>query len=81
MAISGDRMPDQMRAALQRLRAEIERSSDYVGQDFAEQALRQHRGEAEQRAIYGEATEEQTEALLDEGVPVARIPWVSRSDS
>jgi hypothetical protein len=81
VAVSGREMPDQVRAALQKLRAEIERHADYVGEDFAEEALRQHRGEADRRAIYGEASDEQAEALLEEGVQVARIPWVSRADS
>ena len=81
VAVAGERMPDQVRAALQKLRAEIERNADYVGEDFAEEALKQHRGETDKRAIYGEASEEQAEALLEEGVPVARIPWVSRADS
>lgn len=81
VAVTGERMPDQVRAALQKLRAEIERNADYVGEDFAEEALKQHRGESDKRAIYGEASEEQAEALLEEGVPVARIPWVSRADS
>jgi hypothetical protein len=39
-----------------------------------------HRGEIEQRGIYGEATEDQAEALQDEGVEIARIPWVPRAD-
>ena len=81
VAVAGERIPDQVRAALQKLRAEIERNADYVGADFAEEALKQHRGESDKRAIYGEASEEQTEALLEEGVQIARIPWVSRADS
>jgi hypothetical protein len=81
VAVTGERIPDQVRAALQKLRAEIERNADYVGEDFADEALRQHRGVADKRAIYGEASEEQAEALLEEGVPLARIPWVSRADS
>ena len=75
------RMPDQMRATLQKLRAEIERNCDYVGETFAEQARRMHRGETEKRGIYGEATPEQADKLLEEGVQVARIPWVPRADS
>ena len=73
-------MPDQMRAALQRIRAEIERTSDYVGPEFAEEARRIHRGESERRSIYGESSPEQAEALADEGIEVARIPWVPRAD-
>ncbi len=73
-------MPDQMRAMLQKLRAEVEQTCDYVGPSFAEEARRMHRGEIDARAIYGESTPEQAEALADDGIEVARIPWVPRSD-
>ncbi len=73
-------MPDHVRAVLQRIRAEVERNSDYVGPGFAEEARRIHRGEGEQRSIYGESTPEQAEALADEGIEVTRIPWVPRAD-
>jgi hypothetical protein len=80
VAIAGDRMPDHVRAVLQRLRAEVERTCDYVGAQFADEALRIHRGEADARGIYGETTPEQAEALAEEGVDISRIPWVSRAD-
>ena len=73
-------LPDQVRAALQRIRAEVERTSDYVGPDFADEARRIHRGESDKRNIYGDSTAEQAEALADEGIEVARIPWVPRAD-
>lgn len=73
-------MPDQVRAALQRMRAEIEARCDHVGERFAEEALRIHRGESEARSIYGDATQEQAEQLADEGVSFARIPWVPRAE-
>jgi hypothetical protein len=73
-------MPAQLFAMLQRMRAEIERNCDYVGPDFAEEARKMHRGESEARGIYGEATESEAEALAEEGVDVARIPWVPRAD-
>ncbi len=74
-------VPAQVLALLQRVRDEVERSSDYVGSDFAEEARRIHKGEAEERPIYGEATDSEAEALADEGIEVSRIPWVPRSDS
>ncbi len=73
-------LPDQMRAVLQRIRAEVERSSDYVGPAFADEARRIHRGESDKRNIYGESTPEQAEALADEGIAVSQIPWVPRAD-
>jgi len=77
---TGIAMPDHVRAALQKLRADVERNCDYVGPGFAEEARRIHRGEGDKRGIYGESTPEQAEALADEGIEVARIPWVPRAD-
>lgn len=73
-------MPPQMIAMLQRLRAEVEKSCDYVGKDFAEEARKIHTGEAEARGIYGEATDAEAEALAEDGIEVARLPWVPRAD-
>src|SRR5579872_2454045 len=80
VAVAGEKMPDQMRAALARLRAEVERNCDYVGTEFAAVARRIHRGEQQARGIYGETTPEQAEALEEEGIDIARIPWVPRAD-
>jgi hypothetical protein len=74
-------MPAQLRAMLQKLRAEVERSCDYVGADFAEEARRIERGESERRGIFGEASDAEAEALREEGIEVARIPWVPPSDA
>ncbi|WP_207539936.1 DUF1178 family protein [Sabulicella rubraurantiaca] len=73
-------IPAQVLSMLQRLRAEVEKNCDYVGRDFAEEARRIHNGESENRGIYGEASEEEAEALREEGIGVASLPWVPRSD-
>lgn len=73
-------IPAQVLALLQRMRAEVEKSCDYVGGDFAEEARRIHHGTAEARGIYGEASDDEAAALRDEGIEVARLPWVPRSD-
>ncbi len=73
-------MPAQLRAMLQKLRAEVEKTCDYVGDGFAEEARRMQRGELERRGIFGEATDAEAEALKDEGIDVGRIPWVPRAD-
>jgi hypothetical protein len=78
--LAGGRIPAQMLAMLQRMRAEVEKTCDYVGPDFAEEARKIHRGEAEIRGIYGETTDEQAASLADDGIDVARIPWVPRAD-
>lgn len=45
-----------------------------VGERFAEEARRIHYGESEERSIRGQASAEETEALLEEGVPVMPLP-------
>jgi hypothetical protein len=74
-------MPDHVRVMLQRIRAEVEQKCTYVGGKFAEEARRMHEGEVPAKPIYGEATPAQAEALEDDGIAVARIPWVPRADS
>jgi hypothetical protein len=73
-------MPDHVRAMLQRLRAEVEKNCDYVGDGFADEARRIHRGDSDRRGIYGEASPTDAEALADEGIEIAHIPWVPRAD-
>jgi hypothetical protein len=80
MAMTGGAIPDQMRAMLQRMRAEVEKHCDYVGPAFAEEARKIHRGESQARGIYGETSPEQAEALSEDGIAFSRIPWVPRAD-
>jgi hypothetical protein len=73
--------PAQFRAALFEMRRQIETRCDYVGNRFAEEARRIHYGEIDAHGIYGEASEEESRELTDEGISFGRIPWVSPTDS
>jgi hypothetical protein len=73
-------LPDAVRAVLQRLRTEVEKHCDYVGDRFADEARAMHHGEQPHRPIYGETTPNEAERLADEGIEVSRIPWVPRAD-
>jgi hypothetical protein len=66
---------------LRQLRQDVESKCDYVGPRFPEEARRIHYGESEKRGIYGEASPDEARSLADEGIEVARIPWVPRQDS
>ncbi len=68
-------------AALRELRARIEKTAAYVGRDFAREARAIHEGEAEARAIYGEASAAEARRLVEDGVPVAPLPFPVRRDS
>lgn len=66
--------------ALRELRRKVEESCDNVGPAFAEEARKIHYGETDPRGIYGETTTDEAEALAEEGVEFARIPWVPREN-
>jgi hypothetical protein len=76
-----DAAPEQLRHMLQILRRHVEAHCDHVGDRFAEEVRRIERGEAEKRGIYGDATEAEARALAEEGIEVARIPWLPRNDA
>ncbi len=74
-AIAGKaREQAEARAALKAMRKAVLDNAEHVGAAFPEEARKIHYGEVEERAIYGEATAEDVEALLDEGVEVAPVP-------
>jgi hypothetical protein len=62
--------------AMAELRRQVERNSDYVGMSFVAEARRIHSGEAPERSIYGEARPEEARKLIEEGVPVAPLPFI-----
>lgn len=64
--------------ALAKLRQHIENTSDYVGVSFAAEARAMHEGTAPERAIYGEARLDEARQLIEEGIPVAPLPFLPR---
>lgn len=62
--------------ALAELKKQVEENSDYVGDKFAEEARAIHTGDAPERAIYGEANAEEAKSLIEDGVPVAPLPFL-----
>ena len=80
-AVTGDGpTPEAVKSAMLQLRKYVEQNADYVGERFPDEARKMHKGEAEIRGIYGEASDDEAEALQDEGIELQRIPWV-RHDS
>lgn len=61
--------------ALRAMREHVEKTSDYVGRDFAREARAMHLGEMPQRPIWGETRGDEARALIEEGVPVAPLPF------
>jgi hypothetical protein len=63
-----------MQAALMNMVRHVMANTEDVGSRFAEEARKIHYGEREERNIRGQATREETEALLDEGIDVLPLP-------
>ena len=66
----------QAEKALADLRTHVEENADYVGGRFAEEARSMYLGATPERAIYGEANGDEAKALIEDGVPVAPLPFV-----
>ncbi len=62
--------------ALAQLKKQVEENSEYVGLNFARAARDIHNGTAPERAIYGEAKPEEAKKLIEDGVPVAPLPFI-----
>jgi len=58
------------------MRRQIEENSEYVGMNFAAEARAIHDGDAPTRSIYGETRPEEARKLLEDGIPVAPLPFI-----
>lgn len=76
--VAGGAMSPELHQAMQALalaQARALRDSTWVGTDFAAQSRAMHYGEREEAAIHGQASLEEARALIEEGVPVAPLPF------
>ena len=62
-------------AALAALKREVEANSEYVGLSFAAEARRIHEGRSPERSIHGEAKADEARRLIEDGIPVAPLPF------
>jgi hypothetical protein len=66
----------EIEAKITALKTHIEKTSDYVGEDFAKEARAMHEGETPERSIYGEAKLDEAVALIEDGVKLAPLPFI-----
>ncbi len=66
--------PQQMQAAMLKMVRHVMANTEDVGNRFAEEARKIHHGQAQERSIRGQASREETEALLDEGIDILPLP-------
>ncbi len=70
---AGGDVAAQLRALARAVHEHVRRHADYVGRDFAEEARRRAAME-EVRPAWGEATREEVEELLEDGIAVLPLP-------
>jgi hypothetical protein len=66
----------EVEVAMAALKKHIEANSDYVGMNFVTEARKMHSGDVPERAIHGEARPEEARQLIEDGVPVAPLPFL-----
>jgi hypothetical protein len=64
----------ELQAAWMQLVKQVMTQTEDVGENFAEEARKIHYGESEERGIRGQASKEETQALLEEGINVLPLP-------
>lgn len=83
-AMSSERAQEvaqQILDAVGKIRSYAEENFEDVGEDFAEEARKIHHGEAEERGIYGQASEDEAVELEEDGVEFVRLPGAPRRNS
>ena len=63
-------------AQLRQLQRKIKAEYRDVGTEFASEARKIHYGESAPENIYGQSSDEEREALADEGIKVVAMPWL-----
>ncbi len=66
----------ELEAKLAELKRLIEANSEYVGMNFAAEVRAIHAGKAPGRPIHGEARPDEARAMIEEGLPVAPLPFL-----
>ena len=59
----------------------IEKNCKDVGDNFTQEARSIHYDNKTSKGIYGRATPEETNELLEEGIEVTTIPWIKKIEN
>tara|TARA_B100001996_G_C18626083_1_gene579815 strand:+ start:304 stop:720 length:417 start_codon:yes stop_codon:yes gene_type:complete len=75
------KLEKNIKKQLIQFRKYIEKNCKNVGDDFSREARNIHYDNKKSKGIYGKATPEETSELLEEGIEVATIPWVDKTEN
>ena len=66
----------KIRGDLLKMRNFVEKNFEYVGKDFPREVRNIYYDKRKNKNIYGNATEEETDELKEEGIELTTIPWI-----
>lgn len=74
MVAAGQAMQREMMDKMREFTRQVKEKADNVGEKFPEEARKMHYGETDAKPIYGKASPDEVESLVDEGVEIMPLP-------
>ena len=74
-------LEQNIKKQLLNFRRYIEKNCKNVGENFPQEARNIHYDKKTSKGIYGKATQEETNELLEEGIEVGTIPWINKYEN
>ena len=75
------KLEKKIRKQLLDFRKYIEKNCKDVGENFPREVRSIHYDKKTSKGVYGTATPEETAELLEEGIDVATIPWLNKTEN
>ena len=74
-------LEQNIKKELLNFRRYIEKNCKNVGDNFPQEARNIHYDKKTSKGIYGKATQEEANELLEEGIEVGTIPWINKYEN
>ena len=74
-------LEQNIKKQLLNFRRYIEKNCKNVGDNFPQEARNIHYDKKTSKGIYGKATQEEANELLEEGIEVGTIPWINKYEN
>lgn len=74
-------LEQNIKKQLLNFRRYIEKNCKNVGDNFPQEARNIHYDNKTSKGIYGKATQEEANELLEEGIEVGTIPWINKYEN
>ena len=79
--ITKTKLEKKIKKELLNFRRYIEKNCKNVGNNFSQEARKIHYDKKTSKGIYGKASTEETNELIEEGIDVTTVPWVDKLEN